>query len=108
LLRSSGEVVRLGAGGLPIGLIPEAPYETCFAPFGAGDRLVLVSDGITECPRHTGDDFGEAGLAESLVRSAGLPGSELLEALVWDLGEAAGTQSFPDDVSGVILDLAQD
>jgi phosphoserine phosphatase RsbU/P len=108
LLRPSGQVIRLGNGGLPVGLVPDAPYETCTVPVAAGDRLILVSDGITECPRLNGDDFGEDGLVDSLARSAHLSGSDLLEALVWDLGQAAGTLSFPDDVSGVVLDLLQD
>jgi sigma-B regulation protein RsbU (phosphoserine phosphatase) len=108
LLRPSGQFLRLGCGGLPVGLLPEATYETCSLSIEPGDRLVLVSDGITECPRLTGDDFGEEGLADSLSRSAQLNGSDLLEALVWDLGQAAGTMSFPDDVSGVVLDLLQD
>lgn len=108
LLRPSGEVLRLGDGGLPVGLVPDAPYQTCEAPIAPGDRLVLVSDGITECPRLSGDDFGEDGLADSLTRSAHLSGSDLLEALVWDLGQAAGTMSFPDDVSGAVLDLTQE
>jgi sigma-B regulation protein RsbU (phosphoserine phosphatase) len=108
LLRRSGQVVRLGNGGLPVGLVPDAPYETCEVPIGPGDRLILVSDGITECPRQSGEDFGEDGLILSLTRSAHLSGSDLLEALVWDLGQAAGTTSFPDDVSGVVLDLIED
>lgn len=108
LLRPSGQVLRLGSGGLPVGLLPGATYETCSLSIEPGDRLVLVSDGITECPRLTGDDFGEEGLADSLSRSAQLNGSDLLEALVWDLGQAAGTMSFPDDVSGVVLDLPKD
>jgi sigma-B regulation protein RsbU (phosphoserine phosphatase) len=107
LLRRSGQIFRLGAGGLPVGLLPEAPYENVSLSIEPGDRLVLVSDGITECPRQAGDDFGEEGLADSLSRSAQLSGSDMLEALVWDLGQAAGTMSFPDDVSGVVLDLLQ-
>jgi sigma-B regulation protein RsbU (phosphoserine phosphatase) len=107
LLRPSGQVVRLGGGGLPVGLVPDAAYETCDIRIGPGERLVLVSDGITECPRLTGGDFGENGLAESLARSARLSGPDLLEALVWDLGQAAGSPDFPDDVSGVVLDLLQ-
>jgi sigma-B regulation protein RsbU (phosphoserine phosphatase) len=108
LVRPSGQVVRLGDGGLPLGLMPDAAHETCEVSIGPGDRLVMVSDGITECPCLSGEDFGEAGLAASLSRSAGLSGAELLEALIWDLGAAAGTMSFPDDVSGVVLDLLQD
>jgi sigma-B regulation protein RsbU (phosphoserine phosphatase) len=107
LLRSSGQVVRLGAGGLPVGLLPDAVHETCEVSIAPGDRLVLVSDGITECPCLSGGDFGESGLSDSLTRSARHSGADVLEALVWDLGRAAGTTSFPDDVSGVVLDLKQ-
>jgi phosphoserine phosphatase RsbU/P len=108
LLRPSGQVVRLGQGGLPVGLLPDAVYETCTIPIANGERLVLVSDGITECPCLSGSDFGEDGLAESITRSAHLAGTDLLEALVWDLGQTAGSPSFPDDVSGVVLDILQD
>ncbi len=107
LIRASGEVVRLGGGGLPIGLLPDAPYETQDIAFGPGDRLILVSDGFTECPLPDGTDFGEEGLTGSLIRSADLPGLDLLEALVWDLAEQSGKTSFPDDVSAVVVDLVQ-
>jgi hypothetical protein len=50
-------------------------------------------------------DFGEDGLTRSLRASARLSGSDLLEAMVWDLADAAGTECFPDDVSGIVLDL---
>lgn len=44
-------------------------------------------------------------MIESLRASSHLSGSDLLEAMVWDLTRAAGTDSFPDDVSGIVLDL---
>ena len=105
LIRPSGLVVRLGHGGLPVGLIPDATYERLDVAIRPGDRLVLVSDGLTECPLPDGTDFGEDRLKQSLLRSAHLSGAELLEALVWDLTTHSGSDSFPDDVSAVILDL---
>ena len=108
LLRPSGEVVRLGNGGLPVGLIPDATYDRHEVALHPGDRLVLVSDGFTECPLPTGEDFGEDGLISSLSRSSHLSGIDLLEALVWDLTTQSGSDSFPDDVSGVVLDLSKD
>jgi phosphoserine phosphatase RsbU/P len=105
LIRKSGEVIQLGDGGLPIGLIPDAPYERFEVNMSPGDRLVLVSDGFTECPMPGGQDFGVDGLTESLKKSAHLAGVDLLEALVWDLTLQSGGDSFPDDVSGVVFDL---
>ncbi|WP_374643225.1 SpoIIE family protein phosphatase [Tabrizicola sp.] len=105
LIRRDGRVQRLGHGGMPIGLIDGADYDQITVAIDPGDRLVLVSDGFTECPLPVGTDFGEDGLVESLQGSAHLTGLDLLEAMVWDLTAKAGTDSFPDDVSGIVLDV---
>ncbi len=107
LIRRDGAVQRLGHGGMPIGLIDGAAYDQITVSVAPGDRLVLVSDGFTECPLPEGRDFGEDGLIDSLHRSAHLTGSDLLEAMVWDLTAKAGTDSFPDDVSGIVLDVLE-
>lgn len=105
LLQADGRVRKLGHGGLPIGLIPEARFDQLSVQVEPGDRLVLCSDGFTECPLPGGSDFGEDGLIQSLRASSHLSGADLLEAMVWDLTRAAATDSFPDDVSGIVLDL---
>ncbi|MBN8629241.1 MAG: fused response regulator/phosphatase [Rhodobacterales bacterium] len=105
LIRKNGRVQKLGEGGLPVGLISGARFEPISVQIAPGDRLVLCSDGFTECPLPGGMDFGEDGLIESLHASAGLSGADLLEAMVWDLTRAAETDAFPDDVSGIVLDL---
>ena len=105
LVRRTGEVQKLGDGGLPVGLVSEARFDQVRLQLAPGDRLILCSDGFTECPLPNGQDFGEDGLIESLRASSHLSGSDLLEAMVWDLTRAAGTDSFPDDVSGIVLDL---
>lgn len=105
LIRRDGQVHRLGRGGLPVGLIDEAVFDQVSVQVLPGDRLVLISDGFTECPLPNGRDFGEDGLAESLRASAHLHGCDLLEAMIWDLSRAAETDAFPDDVSGIVLDL---
>ena len=105
IIRSDGQVQKLGQGGLPVGLVPEAEYDPIRVRVAPGDRLVLFSDGFTECPLPSGEDFGEEGLIDSLMKSAQLSGLDLLEAMVWDLTQAANTDSFPDDVSGIVLDL---
>ena len=105
LIRADGEVQKLGNGGLPVGLIADADFEPLPVPLRPGDRLILCSDGFTECPLPNGSDFGEEGLIASLRASAHLSGADLLEAMVWDLSRAAETDSFPDDVSGIVLDL---
>ena len=104
ILRQNGNVEQLGEGGLPIGLIEGASYRQTTAQLCPGDRLFLMSDGVTECPSPDGEELGDEGLRKLLLQNAVLPSADLLEALVWDLNTHAGGQDFPDDVSGILFD----
>lgn len=104
VLRAGGRVEQVGEGGLPVGLIPDACYKDSRLTLAPGDRLLLMSDGLTECPGPDGSELGEKRLARMLKRLAGLESPELIEALVWDLAGFAGTDHFADDVSCVLLD----
>jgi sigma-B regulation protein RsbU (phosphoserine phosphatase) len=104
LMRRGGRVEVLGEGGLPIGLIDGASYAATPFQMYPGDRLVLISDGFTECPGALGDDLGPDGLTMLLGRNAKLNSPALLEALVWDLASFAGTEDFPDDISALVFD----
>lgn len=102
VLRNNGSVEFVGDGGLPIGLIEGATYERTVVQLHPGDRLLLVSDGVTECPSPHGD-LGEEGLARMLRENSALSDPALLEALVWNLVDHFGSEDFPDDVSGVMF-----
>lgn len=104
VLRADGRVDQLGQGGLPVGLIAKARYDRVQVQLHPGDRLILASDGITECPDVSGAELGQDGLARLLTRSAPLASPDLLESLVWDLAAHAGGEVFPDDVSALIFD----
>lgn len=105
ILRADGRVEVLGQGGLPVGLVPGAAYDRIEAQLHPGDRLFLLSDGVTECPGANGD-FGEDGLRRFLAGHRDLDGGALLEALVWTLAAHSGLDEFPDDVSGVLFRYA--
>jgi sigma-B regulation protein RsbU (phosphoserine phosphatase) len=104
ILSPGGVVRRLGAGGLPVGLIPDASYETETFRLVSGDRLALVSDGVTECPDAFGVELGAEGFHQLLARNAALDSPALLEALVWDLATYRGSEDFPDDISGLVFE----
>lgn len=104
VLRAHGAIERLGDGGLPIGLIDGADYPQTSVSLQPGDRLFLVSDGVTECPNPQGEELGSEGLIRILNHNSVLHSQDLLEALLWDLNTFAGGGVFPDDVSGLIFD----
>lgn len=107
VMRAGGQIERLGQGGLPIGLLPNVSFDRIETRLFPGDKLFLVSDGVTECPDPQGRELGEAGLVDFLARNAALEPQALLEALVWDLNAHTGGGDFPDDVSGVLFCLSE-
>ena len=102
-LAAGRAATRIGQGGLPVGLVPDASYVPLTLCLRPGDRLVILSDGITECPGPKGD-FGDRGLTDLMQRHMGLPGLALRDALLSGLTDHAGTSDFPDDISAVIFD----
>lgn len=106
--RSNGGVEQDGPGGFPVGLLPDATFTQFDAQLAPGDRLLLLSDGVTECPLADGRMLGEDGLASILHDLASVTGPALLESLVWRLSERAGQSEFPDDVSGILFEFRGD
>ncbi len=103
VMREGAAERRIGAGGFPVGLVAEAEYQAVSFRLEAGDRLVIPSDGVTECPGASGD-LGEAGMIGLLRGMAGLSGPALHGALLAALTDYAGGEDLPDDVSAVIVD----
>lgn len=103
VLRAGGQVLRIGVGGFPVGLVETVDFSAVSLRLAAGDRLVIPSDGMTECPGVAGD-LGEAGVIALMRGKARLEGQALLAALMADLTAFAGGNDLPDDVSAVIVD----
>ena len=104
ILRADGRIDHVGHGGLPIGLVREAAYSSFDVSFAEGDRMLIFSDGLTECPDPDGVTLEEEGLAQILRENAGLRGPAFLAAIEAGLARFAGTDAFPDDASAVVID----
>ncbi|GAA6200719.1 SpoIIE family protein phosphatase [Aquicoccus sp. SU-CL01552] len=107
LLRRDGSAEFLGAGGVPVGLLPDQTYgqfETVMAP---GDRLLFYSDGFTEFRLAGGGLLESEGFLD-LVRACdtGQEGQDLLEDLFRRLSERmAPGQSMEDDISATLFEF---
>ncbi len=51
------EVLRPAHGNLPVGLLADATYSSDHCQLKPGDRLILVTDGVTEAENARGDMF---------------------------------------------------
>ena len=105
LVRESGEVVRLEAGGAVLGVFPEWNYEQGEIEIRAGDRLLLFTDGVTEASNIQDEEFGEErliGLASVLRdRSA----AELKDRIMQAVTHYAGGRT-QDDATLVVVALS--
>ena len=104
ILRADGQIEQVGSGGFPVGLVDTARYSEFTIQLGPGDSMLILSDGVTECPNADGDLLGEDGLEQMIKGLHGMQGRALLEGLVWRLSEYAGLQDFPDDVSASLFE----
>jgi serine phosphatase RsbU (regulator of sigma subunit) len=90
LLRHDGTCERLGASGVPLGLLPGVPYRESVTSLLPGDLLCLYSDGVTEAAARSGEEYGLERLEVLLLaqQEAPLPALRaVLEEQLRDFGE---------------------
>ena len=72
LKRADGTITQLDDGAdAPIGVLDELEYHDAERPLGAGDSVVLYTDGITETFNPAGDAFGSGHLDTCIATLAG-------------------------------------
>jgi len=102
--RSTGDISFFGDGGLPVGLIPFATYEDVRMTLSPGDRILLFSDGVTECPDGGDGMLGEEGLVDMCKKVSTETGNAFFDTFLWDLNDFNNDQDFPDDISAILLE----
>src|SRR3954470_24241614 len=90
LLICNDEVIRPAHGNLPIGLLADTTYESDHYSLHSGDRLVLVTDGVTEAENASGEFFDNERL-EAAAKQGGM--QEIFNAV----SEFCGSTPLNDD-----------
>ncbi|MFO1425208.1 MAG: SpoIIE family protein phosphatase [Candidatus Competibacteraceae bacterium] len=113
LHRADRRVELVGAGGFPVGLFPDVEYDAIIFDLARGDRLLLYSDGVTECVNALGEPFSELRLMRLIEDTIELPASVVAEQVDqalrnWmgdeDLREWMGDGNHQDDITLIILE----
>lgn len=104
ILRRNGQIEEIGAGGLPVGLIENAEFDEFEVKLDVGERLLILSDGVVECPQKDDQLLGEEGLKDMVLRLFDESTETFLESLLWRLDAVNGGDGLPDDVSGIFFE----
>lgn len=102
LLRGSGQVERLNAGGPPVGLLPRAPFQETAVDLNPGDLLVVFSDGVSEVNNPDGDIWNEDELEQVVASCAGLSADEARRRILDAVQSFADGAEPSDDITLVV------
>ena len=95
----------IGKGAYPLGIKNGLRWETQEGALGAGELLLLCSDGLPEA--RSGDrEFGDARIQQAVERLSGRTPAEITNGLAAELTAFCGRDTPEDDVSVVALKRA--
>jgi sigma-B regulation protein RsbU (phosphoserine phosphatase) len=103
LRRSNGSIERLDVGGLPLGIMPEARYESASVTLAPGDWLIIFTDGLVEAVNARDEDFDEPRLISALGAGASGTPKELLDRLMAALDLFVGSTPQHDDITCLLI-----
>jgi sigma-B regulation protein RsbU (phosphoserine phosphatase) len=99
LLIQRGEVTRVDATGLPLGVFADSQYETRRFRMERGDSLLLYTDGLSEAVNADGDAYGRERIATFARGLIGHAAGCALDDCLDDLQAFQGGAALQDDLT---------
>jgi serine phosphatase RsbU (regulator of sigma subunit) len=63
-------MIRLQAGGVPVGIFTSCIYEEGMVQLGPGDRIIAYTDGVTEALSPAGEEWASSGSERRRTKEA--------------------------------------
>ena len=104
LLRANGNVERLEAGGIILGVVKTGtPYAEAATVCRKGDLLVLYTDGVSEAMNAEGVDFTEERLLEVLKQNRESTAHEVIQHVLRAIEEHTRGTPQSDDITMLVM-----
>ena len=101
-VRTEDGVVEYRATGMPLGLMPGSKYDEKEATLGAGETMLLHSDGLAEAHSAGGEMFGFPRMHQ--LMGGAKTGQEVIDTLLLELDRfTAGVAEQEDDITLVTI-----
>lgn len=89
--------------GLPLGLVPDTPFESGTIKLDVNDNLVLFTDGITEAENNDNRLFSAASLNELLLQQSSSAPADIIKSVLHDVRAFAGNHPQSDDITLMVI-----
>ena len=106
VVRRSGAIEQLPAGGLPLGILADAEHDAGATHLDPGDALVIYSDGVTETADPAGEEFGIDRLGQTILRHLDRTAAGLRDRIEAAVTQFADGTAAADDITLVIVKRA--
>jgi serine phosphatase RsbU (regulator of sigma subunit) len=103
-LSKHGEIRRLAPTGLPMAIDAELSAGTASCQLEPGDKLILVTDGVTEAMDAAKELFGEAPFIDAVAQAGKLPPAEILAAVFRAVDTFAQGVEQADDIGCLVIE----
>jgi len=104
LVKRGDQILYLSPTGVPLGFFDEPEMVMRTFRFEKGDRLLLMTDGITETTSATGEFFGSRRL-EQILRSFQGDHLEFLDEVFRVISEFGSGERLKDDCTAIVCDF---
>ncbi|HZS95700.1 MAG TPA: PP2C family protein-serine/threonine phosphatase [Terriglobales bacterium] len=106
LCRKSGMLERLDAGGLPIGISTDVPYQSGSVVLAPGDWLVIFTDGVVEAVNTADEEYGEQRLLAVVAGTAETTPADMMQRILTGLDVFVGNTPQHDDVTCLLVKVS--
>ncbi len=97
-------VTRLKSTGAPLGIDEGCVFRSAALRMEPGDKLVLVTDGVTEAMNAAKEEYGEPRFVSAVEAAAQASPRELLSALLASVDDFAGDEEQADDIGCLVIE----
>jgi serine phosphatase RsbU (regulator of sigma subunit) len=103
LVRANGQIEKLEATAMPVGLVAGASFPLEHRDLAPGDRIVLYTDGVTEAQNDSSEFFGRKRLREAIDRAGAATCPELHAAIQKAVLDFTAGAEQADDLTLVVI-----
>lgn len=104
ILRNDGSLFKIGAGGLPLGMMDAGiPFDSSETIINSGEKLLLYTDGIPEAMNEEYEEFTDEKLELFFSNYTHSTAVNFVEHMIHEVKNYAGTAPQSDDITVLYL-----